>query len=76
MSSPCSRAVALTSAIALTLAALACTSSPSSSSPPAAASVAHTSGIDLAGMDCAVNPGDDCFHFANGTWERGTRAEH
>ena len=75
MSHTCSRAVALTSAIALTLAALACTSSPSStpsSSPPAAVSVAHTSGIDLAGMDRAVNPGDDFFHFANGTWERGT----
>lgn len=59
MSNTCARAVALTSEIALTLAALAC-----------------TSGIDLAGMDRAVNPGDDFFHFANGTWERGTRAEH
>ena len=73
MSNTCSRAVALTSAIALTLAALACSSSSTpASSPPAATSVAPTPGIDLAGMDRAVNPGDDFFRFANGTWERGT----
>jgi predicted metalloendopeptidase len=29
-------------------------------------------GVDLAGMDKAVKPGDDFFAFANGTWARTT----
>jgi putative endopeptidase len=31
-----------------------------------------TPGIDLAGMDRAVVPGDDFFRFANGTWLKST----
>ncbi len=27
-------------------------------------------GIDVAGMDRSVNPGDDFFRYANGTWEK------
>jgi putative endopeptidase len=34
------------------------------------ASAAH--GIDLAGMDRSVLPGDDFFHFANGGWLKAT----
>ena len=29
-------------------------------------------GFDLAGMDRAVAPGDNFYHFANGTWARNT----
>jgi putative endopeptidase len=29
-------------------------------------------GVDLAGMDTAVAPGDDFFRYANGTWDRTT----
>ena len=35
---------------------------------PAAAS----RGLDLAGMDTAVRPGDDFFAYANGTWVKNT----
>jgi putative endopeptidase len=31
-----------------------------------------TTGIDVAGMDRAVRPGDDFWAFTNGTWERNT----
>jgi len=31
-----------------------------------------TQGIDLAGIDGSVAPGDDFFRFCNGTWERTT----
>ena len=32
----------------------------------------QTSGIDIAGMDRTVNPGDDFFLYANGTWVKNT----
>jgi putative endopeptidase len=38
--------------------------------PPAATQSAL--GIDLAGMDRSVNPGDDFYRYANGTWEKMT----
>ena len=31
-----------------------------------------THGLDLAGMDKSVNPGDDFFSYANGTWIKTT----
>ena len=31
---------------------------------------AQTSGVDIAGMDRSVDPGDDFFGYANGTWFR------
>src|ERR1043166_1898828 len=31
-----------------------------------------TSGIDLAGMDRSVNPGDDFFEYTNGNWLKAT----
>jgi putative endopeptidase len=33
---------------------------------------ASRAGIDVAGMDRAVNPGDDFFDYANGTWLKKT----
>lgn len=32
-----------------------------------------THGLDLAGMDKAVNPGDDFFGYANGSWIKATQ---
>src|SRR5882672_8560122 len=29
-------------------------------------------GFDLTGVDRSVNPGDDFFHYANGTWIKNT----
>ncbi len=66
--------------------ALACASSGPRPTPatahdagPAAAAVAvaaapdaGTHGIDVAGMDPSVRPGDDFFLYANGTWVRDT----
>jgi putative endopeptidase len=39
---------------------------------PAAAKPAQPGGIDVAGMDRSVAPGDDFFAFANGTWAKTT----
>jgi predicted metalloendopeptidase len=36
------------------------------------ADASKVSGLDLAGMDKAVAPGDDFFAFANGTWDKTT----
>ena len=63
-------------ALLLTFAISACSSSstkgPPSSSAPAdlapAAAAAAPSGIDVAGMDKSVAPGDDFFSYANGAW--------
>ena len=33
---------------------------------------AYAPGVDLAGMDTAVTPGDDFFAYANGTWLKST----
>jgi putative endopeptidase len=38
----------------------------------APASLPATGGIDVAGMDRSISPGDDFFRFANGTWDRTT----
>ena len=38
----------------------------------AEAPTAATSGIDLAGIDTAVKPGDDFDEYANGAWKRAT----
>src|ERR1041385_1226064 len=46
----------------LFMAAAACNPSPK---PP-------TAGIDLAGMDRSVNPGDDFFEYTNGNWLKAT----
>ena len=64
---------------AFALVAAACSSHSSTPAPattttaPAdAARPAAPSGIDLAGMDRTVAPGDDFFAFANGTWLKTT----
>ena len=62
---------AVSGAIALTFLTLACGGAPPPAPKPEA-STAPAAGIDTAGMDRAVNPGDDFFSFANGTWVRGT----
>ncbi|HEY1586794.1 MAG TPA: M13 family peptidase, partial [Polyangia bacterium] len=65
-----------TSFFALTLVAAACSSHPSNPAPAAvpadAARPAAAAGIDLAGMDRAVAPGDDFFAYCNGTWLKTT----
>jgi putative endopeptidase len=37
---------------------------------PAGAPVSHAVGVDLAGMDRSVKPGDDFDNYANGTWRK------
>jgi putative endopeptidase len=59
------------------IASAGCGGSNAASHAPAAAtstatSTAQTSGIDLAGIDRSVAPGDDYFAFANGTWLKTT----
>src|SRR4051812_43280727 len=49
----------------LFLLAVACASA---SNPPPAAAPEKASGIDLAGIDSTVAPGDDFFAYANGAW--------
>ncbi len=39
---------------------------------PAAAAAPAVHGIDVAGMDRAVLPGNDFYEYANGTWSRAT----
>src|SRR2546425_13216416 len=54
------RLAPVTAAVALALVALALVAlGPASAATP---------GIDLAGMDSSVAPGDDFFAYANGTW--------
>ncbi len=48
-------------ALSVSLVLAGCTSPPSSKSPEAG-------GVDLAGIDNSVKPGDDFFRYANGTW--------
>src|SRR5262245_3452189 len=52
----------------------ACSSNSTESKPAAAVAepAKKPGGIDLAGMDRAVAPGDDFFQFANGTWFKTT----
>jgi predicted metalloendopeptidase len=64
------------------LLAAACTPEPAVSSVPPQVAPAPTptaapapegaSGIDLAGIDAAVKPGDDFFRYANGAWMKAT----
>ncbi len=64
MTTPASRAALL---LACCLACVGCTSA-GDRSPPSSAG----GGIDLAGLDPAVAPGDDFFAYANGAWLRAT----
>ena len=56
---------------AVTLSAACSSSSPSTpAAPPASATL--PSGLDTAGMDTAVAPGDDFYAYANGSWMAAT----
>lgn len=74
MSSMSLRRAALALAILASLAA--CdrgTTTDKAATPTAAeAPAAPTSGIDLAGIDKAVQPGDDFDEYANGAWKKAT----
>jgi len=61
--------------LAAILAAPACNKSASEVRPAAAATSegAKSGGIDLAGIDKSVAPGDDFFAYANGTWVKNTQ---
>jgi putative endopeptidase len=59
----------LATALTLAAASAALALQPPSPSPPAAGA-GH--GVDLAGMDRSVTPGDDFFAFCNGGWLRTT----
>src|SRR5579883_1215597 len=39
---------------------------------PTPSAETHSIGIDLAGMDKSVNPGDDFYEYTNGTWLKST----
>ncbi|MFT3772065.1 MAG: M13 family metallopeptidase [Minicystis sp.] len=72
----------LRSLASLLILTAACTPEPAVESPPqpapttttsaaptaSAAPATDTAGIDLAGLDPSVKPGDDFFSYANGTW--------
>ncbi len=70
------KALILTTAVALALAA--CSKQASTPAPAAAAAAAAAatpapiSGVDLAGRDLNVKPGDDFDNFANGGWRAKT----
>ena len=57
-------------AVALALTAVAC--GPASPAVRPAAAPKPSPGIDLAGIDRSVAPGDDFFAYANGTWIKNT----
>lgn len=67
-------AIATLCAIAgLTLAACKPAEAPKAAATPQAAATPAASpsiGIDLAGMDTSVAPGDDFYAYANGTWQK------
>ena len=53
--------------------ATSCSPAPRSAQPAAVqAPVASSAGIELAGMDRSVVPGDDFFAWANGSWMKAT----
>jgi putative endopeptidase len=54
--------------LSATLLLAGCTQQPTGNS----GTVTTTHGLDLAGMDKTVNPGDDFFDYANGGWMKST----
>lgn len=59
----------IVTALTATLLFVAC----GNSSAQTTTDVPLKSGVDLAGMDKAVRPQDDYYHYANGTWLRDTQ---
>lgn len=66
-----SSAVSTTLVLAVLMALTACSKPPASKAPESATAV-NAGGVDLAGMDRSVKPGDDFFSYANGTWIKST----
>ncbi|MEO8587312.1 MAG: M13 family metallopeptidase [Acidobacteriota bacterium] len=67
------RVSALTLCAVLALApALACSPAAPGKVTAASQTIAPSPGIDLAGIDRSVAPGDDFFGYANGAWMRST----
>ena len=63
----------LFAALACALAACKPTATPEAAAPAAqTAPAAPVSGIDLAGIDKSVKPGDDFDEYANGAWKKAT----
>jgi putative endopeptidase len=60
--------LARTSAVVALAALLAWPLAFASAGRPVGAASLRAAGIDTAGMDRSVRPGDDFFRFANGTW--------
>ncbi|MFL6862154.1 MAG: M13 family peptidase, partial [Allosphingosinicella sp.] len=50
--------------------ALAISLAPAAAAPAAAKPQLGAWGVDLAGMDKTVNPGDSWYNYVNGTWDR------
>ncbi len=65
--------VAALAAASLSGLAMAQTAPLATANPPATHPTYGSFGIDEAGMDKAVRPGDDFYRFVNGTWERNTQ---
>ena len=61
-----------TAAIAAALALAGASAACAQTHPTPAARTSYAPGIDVAGMDRAVKPGDDFFRFANGHWLAST----
>ena len=64
-------------AVAVLCALAACDRAPTTAAPAAptpAVAAAPTSGIDLAGIDKSVKPGDDFDLYANGAWKKAPRS--
>jgi putative endopeptidase len=57
---------------ALTACKPAADGAPKTEAAAPAPAAAPTVGIDLAGMDKSVQPGDDFYAYANGTWQKTT----
>src|SRR3954469_8090300 len=69
----CLRSVAIALVVALAAAPSCKKSAPEVRRQAASSSEgAKASGIDLAGIDKSVAPGDDFFAYANGTWLKST----
>jgi putative endopeptidase len=62
----------LMSAPAFALVAAACSQQGGASAPARTTPVFGTFGLDTAGMDTSIAPGDDFFGYANGTWAQTT----
>jgi len=56
----------------LVAAVCGCSSEPKTPAAATGAPPAHAGGIDLAGMDASIPPGDDFFGYTNGAWFKKT----